>query len=494
AYETFSCTSGQQYSFVYFFKANGRTKVVVKPQATSTIANVEFDLTAVTSTVTSGSVISHSITAIGTTGWYKCAATVTATATGTGYTQFNLVDGSGNESYTGEVSKGVYAWGAVVSSTGQTVLNETSGSIHREYAPLLKTAAANEPRFEYAADGQSEGLLIEAQSSNLLTYSEDFSNAAYTKFYASVESNVAMSPTGELTTDKITESTDTGEHRVQQNYSLTSGSAYTISVIAKAAGRNFIRLGAGNLGVLPARVSFDLSSGTIGTVSYGTGAIESLGNGYFRCSVTATAALTSTTSFEINLMELTNTPSYTGDGYSGVLLFAAQAEQSSSMSSYIKSTSSSVSRASDSCSVATSSFGYTGGPVSVIAEANMPSDNVGSAVELSDGTSQNRASMNCRTDAAQALTVVNAGGTQAYIGNTTLRDGKRGMRIDNNNFGYVENGGTVITDTAGVVPVTDTLELGRAYNGNELNGYLRRVSLYSVALSDVELQSLTSNP
>ena len=100
--------------------------------------------------------------------------------------------------------------------------------------------------------------------------------------------------------------------------------------------------------------------------------------------------------------------------------------------------------------------------------------------------------MNCRTDGAQAFTVVNAGGTQAYIGNTTLRDGKRGMRIDNNNFGYCENGGTVISDVAGVVPVTDTLELGRAYNGNELNGYLKRVSLYSVALSDTELQALTS--
>jgi len=166
AYTTFSCVSGTQYSFVFYLKANGRTKVIFKPQATSVIANVTFDLTAVTSTVTSGSADSHSITAIGSTGWYKCAATVTATASGTGYTQFNLVDGTGADTYTGDVTKGMFAWGASVSSTGETVLNKTSGQIHREYAPTLKTFAADEPRFEYTTDGESEGLLIEEQATN----------------------------------------------------------------------------------------------------------------------------------------------------------------------------------------------------------------------------------------------------------------------------------------------------------------------------------------
>ncbi|MFZ9080919.1 MAG: phage head spike fiber domain-containing protein, partial [Alphaproteobacteria bacterium] len=165
-YDNFNCVSGQQYSFVYYFKANGRTKLSISPQATATIATVQFDLTAATSTVLSGSADSHSITAIGSTGWYKCALTVTATATGTGYSQVNLRDASGNSSYTGDVTKGIFAWGASVASTGQTVVNQTSGQIHRSFAPTLKTSQIDQPRFEYSAtDGQSvaKGLLIEQQ-------------------------------------------------------------------------------------------------------------------------------------------------------------------------------------------------------------------------------------------------------------------------------------------------------------------------------------------
>ena len=97
-YDNFNCVSGQQYSFVFYFKANGRTKVSISPQVTAVIAIVQFDLTAATSTVLSGSADSHSITAIGSTGWYKCALTVTATATGPGYSQVNLRDASGNSS------------------------------------------------------------------------------------------------------------------------------------------------------------------------------------------------------------------------------------------------------------------------------------------------------------------------------------------------------------------------------------------------------------
>lgn len=497
-YETFSCVSGQQYSFVFYLKANGRTKVIFKPQATSTIANVEFDLTAVTSTVNSGSVISHSVTAIGSTGWYKCAVTVTSTATGTGYTQFNLVDGSGNESYTGEVSKGIYAWGASVSSTGQTVLNETSGSIHREYAPLLKTASADEPRFEFDASGNSEGLLIEAQATNSLTYSEDFSNAAYTKFFANVESNVAMSPTGELTADKLTESTDPGEHRIGQNFSTTSGSSYTVSVIAKAAGRNFIRLGAGNLGVLPARVSFDLSNGTIGTVSYGTGKIESLGNGFYRCSVTATATSTATTSFEINVMQLTNTPSYTGDGYSGVLLFGAMAEQSSNMSSYTKTTSSSVTRAADSCSVDLSDINFIGGDFSLIFDtpAGTGRGNYPFLFEIGlSGSTSERLQLFKNSSSASATDSWYAQSSSG-IGYVTGSEGSSAVAISyaNNDLAIDTDTGTLFTDTTQLVPLVNQLAMGSndTFSGNQLNGHIKRVALYNVALSDTELAALTS--
>src|SRR5210317_38109 len=315
-YDNFECVSGQQYSFVIYLKANGRTIASVSPQATATIATVKFDLTAVTSTVLSGSADSHSITAIGTTGWYKCAVTVTATGTGTGYLQPNFRDASGNESYAGDVTKGMFVWGASVSSTGQTVVNQTSGSIHREYSSTLKSVAnAGDPRFEYSpTDGQSVGtalgLLVESQSSNLLTYSEDWTNSDFTKFVA-ITSNAGIAPTGELSADLVAATSSLGDHINRQSLTVVSGQTYTLSVFSKASGCNFVRIGGASTAAMPAQASFDLVNGTVGTVDYGTAKIEDVGNGFYRCSVTGTAASSTSTHVEIRLMQSDNTPSWT---------------------------------------------------------------------------------------------------------------------------------------------------------------------------------------
>jgi hypothetical protein len=167
-------------------------------------------------------------------------------------------------------------------------------------------------------------------------------------------------------------------------------------------------------------------------------------------------------------------------------------EQASHSSSYLKVEGSTATRAADSLSMPIADIGYTGGDFTVIAEANMPGDNVGNVVEVGDGTASNRATLQARTDGTQGMTVSNAGSVQAYIGNTSSRNAKRAMRVSNDNFGYCESGGTVATDTAGVVPVTSTLYLGKGYSGSELNGTIKRVAIYSEALTDTNLQALTS--
>jgi hypothetical protein len=182
--------------------------------------------------------------------------------------------------------------------------------------------------------------------------------------------------------------------------------------------------------------------------------------------------------------------SYIGDGYSGVILWGANLTQSSHSYSYLKAEGAATTKAADSMSCVLSDVGYTGGDFTVIAEANMPGDNVGNVVEVGDGTASNRATLQARTDGTQGMTVSNAGSVQAYIGNTSSRNAKRAMRVSNDNFGYCESGGTVATDTAGVVPVTSTLYLGKGYSGSELNGTIKRVAIYSEA--DTNLQALTS--
>lgn len=498
-YDNFEVVNGVSYTFVAFVKGNGRTKVKFQCQAQPTIANVEFDLTAVTSTVLTGSAVSHAIVASGGTGWYRCSVTVVAGGTGAGYHQIHISDGS-SYSYAGDITKGVFIFGTSVSSTQQLYVSETSGQIHREFAPTLKTAAADAPRFEYAADGQSVGtalgLLVESQSSNLLTYSEDWTNSDFTKFVA-ITSNAGIAPTGELSADLVAATSSTGDHLTRQSLTIVSGQTFTMSVFAKASGCNFVRIGGASTAAMPAQASFDLANGTVGTVDYGTAQIEDVGNGYYRCSVTGTAASSSSTHFQVRLMQSDNTPSWTGDDFSGVLLFGQMAEQSSSVSSYIKTTSSSVSRAADSCSVLLSDAGYTGGKVSGIVEAKNIGKPYPTLATLTDSTANQRILVQ-GNDAGTYVSsyivtdgAVVAGPTSAL----TAASSKVGFRCDTDNFGTVVNGGTVATDTSGAQPATmTTLHIGQKQDGNfQVNGHIGRLSLYAAALSDTELKSLTTS-
>ena len=70
------------------------------------------------------------------------------------------------------------------------------------------------------------------------------------------------------------------------------------------------------------------------------------------------------------------------------------------------------------------------------------------------------------------------------------------MSYDTNNVSVCASGGAVTTDTTAVIPGgLNTLKIGVQVNGanNQLNGHVKRVALYSEALSDQNLQSLTAS-
>jgi len=502
-YEEFSAVSGTSYTFTLYAKANGRDTLRMKPQATSTIALVVFDLTAVTSTVISGSADSHSITAIGSTGWYKLQVTVTATASGTGFLQTYFEVG-GLSSYAGDATKGAYIWGCQVSSTGETVLNETSGSIHREYSPLLKTAAADAPRFEYAADGQSEGsgtalgLKIEAQATNLQRYGSDFSSWG-TRANLASNSNQAIAPNGQLEADLLVPTTGNDYHYIFDGQaSVTSGNVYTFSVYLKSAGYRYAQLLA--LGPLQSsgHVTFDLMAGTLSASGAHSGTIESVGNGWYRASATVTATSTTTSGFLIaGADSLSNgrNPQTTGNAYDGWLAWGAQFETGSAASSLVDtgSLNSTISRAADSCSVDLSQINYSGGEYTLIADADtLSDDNVFVSASLYKDNS-NFAALYANGLYGRTVVAVSDGV------NSTVNGGSANGRIaasgGTNSLSVCVNGGAVTTDTSYTVPdlAGGTLYLGtRNGSSSPLNGNIKRLSLYSVALSDTELQALSS--
>jgi len=500
--------SGQTYTFVGYFKANGRTLVSAQFNGSGiTTARVEFDLSSSgTATSRAGSPANLSISQIGSTGWYKCSFQATATGAATMYLNVYLQDGADSTSYTGDGTSGVYAWGCNVSTTGQLVHEDTSGQIYREYAPSLKyvtPATGGMARFEYdpATDGQSEGILIEGQSTNLFNYSEEFDNAYWSKYNTPVTANAGVAPSGQLVADLLV-AASTGSstnHYLAKAISFSSGTTYTLSVYVKAAGYTKFNIRAGNPAVWGVSTTFTLTGSGSASVTSGYGAIEACGNGWFRCSVTETAASTSATNILLGLVDNSGNLSFDGDDYSGVLLWGAQLEQASFASSYLKVEGSTATRAADSLSVVSTDLFDNGGGSLVV-----ETENVGrayyAAVLEDDSTSvyQDYVALTVRADNKARQTVNAPGSTGAsdeFSAASTVGGSyfKIASRFAPNDFGVCIDGGTVSTDTTGAVPSNiDKLFIGWYDDGGRANAHIKRVAVYNEPLSDTNLQALTS--
>jgi hypothetical protein len=99
---------------------------------------------------------------------------------------------------------------------------------------LIKTAAVDQARFDYdPSTGESLGLLIEESRTNLVTYSEDFSQSVWIKQNGfSITSNTAIAPDGTLTADTASIVNLNAEY-LYQNLGLPAGT-YTLSCWIKS--------------------------------------------------------------------------------------------------------------------------------------------------------------------------------------------------------------------------------------------------------------------
>lgn len=174
---------------------------------------------------------------------------------------------------------------------------------------------------------------------NLLGYSEAFDNAGWNKIRSSVVGNSTYAPNGTLTADSFIEDTNALGHYLDQTYAgFTAGTPYTFSIYAKNLTRRYLQL------ILPSAAFganivavFDLDLGVC-TQSGGTSvAITSVGNGWYRCSVTATATITISTTVQIRLASTYSTTpsSYTGNGTSGIYIWGVQLADSGSLDAYV---------------------------------------------------------------------------------------------------------------------------------------------------------------
>jgi len=362
-------------------------------------------------------------------------------------------------------------------------------------------AAATTPRINYTpATLAALGLLTGEQRTNLLLRSAELDNASWIKSASSATANAIASPDGGVNADKLVENSASAVHLISQLVSFTSGSAYTASFYAKASERSlvFILL---NTSAFPAGsdAEFNLASGTVSaTGASATASISDAGNGWYRCSVTATANATTSDSVQARMRIVSGTSTYLGDGTSGLYLWGAQVEVGAFATSYIPTTSAQVTRTADSITVTGSSFTgiHSATAGTLYAEFNLPAvTGTRPIVSLDDGTANERIELYA-SGTSLKFRVIDGGVTQCDITIGTIAAStfyKVAVAWSANDFAGCLSGGTVQTDTSGTLPTVDRMRIGSDQAGNYQNGHQKRTARFLERLTNAELQTITTS-
>lgn len=290
-------------------------------------------------------------TVVLTANWQRVQAAETA-FNAQSFIGIGLVPSSGSS--TGAVT--VHLWGA----------QEEAGALATAYIPTTSAIATATPAYYPAAgdgfepvfdldytqpsqpqifvsDWEGNQLQYPTPRTNLLIRSQELDNAAWTHPFASVTPNADTAPDGTLTADKITPDTSNNTHYNAQSPATAPFTTYTKSVFAKAAGYNWLGIQTKTADGVFHLALFDLSTGSLGATTLSTSTITRAPNGYYRCTMTYTsgagAGAANDAFFASNLA---NFSAFVGDGTSGIYLWGAQTEVGAVASSYIPTTSATV--------------------------------------------------------------------------------------------------------------------------------------------------------
>ena len=250
----------------------------------------------------------------------------------------------------------------------------SNGSTYMGRDGLIKYAGPDEPRFDHRyVNGEIEslGLLVEESRSNYVRYSEELDNTSlWGRNGVGISTNATISPTGELTAEKIIDAPGVAgnQHwlRIRATGLSTTGT-YTASTYLKfdPTNSNTRHLGLTITDAETGGSSYSAvvisTSGTPTVTSSGfadtSAGITTLPNGWYRAHLTFTnVGVTNELSLRLVLLTNSNSTVYDSDGSSGVYVWGAQLEQGAFPTSYIPTEGSTKTRTTDNASITGSNF------------------------------------------------------------------------------------------------------------------------------------------
>lgn len=281
-------------------------------------------------------------------GWYRCSILFTANATGSNNIGCVYQNYVWNICYVCEMQMEDVTGQSDTSFGGYVSTNVLSAPYHWAMVDGVKyfdTDINGTP----IPDSTLKGFLCEWARTNLFLQSEDFSTTWAITGGWSMTTNIWIAPDGKNTMDLFIPSVTAGLQYISQSVT-TIASVYVYSVYVKANGYNLVQLWA-SWSISSWYVNFDLSTGTVTASSLWTGSIQSVWNGIYRCTATTDTVTAATSVFTLQPIATPTTPRatpFTGDWVSGLLVWWAQLERWPNVSSYIPTTTTAVTRNTDS--------------------------------------------------------------------------------------------------------------------------------------------------
>ena len=373
---------------------------------------------------------------------------------------------------------------------------------------VLQLAAAGVPRIDFnPATGECLGLLLEESKTNLLTYSEQLDNAAWTPASNSATrtANNAEAPDGTTTADLVDDvSVDFGQLIRQVSVVADDSTSYTFSVFVKKSTSRYLALWLSfSGGTTRERVwTYDLDAITSQadiTSPATSGTITDIGDGWRRITITHANTSEGNTSLGCRLYPaITALGAVDVTATGSVWAWGAQLETGLYASSYIPTTSVTVTRSADVATMTGVNFSnwYRQDEGSFVLRASIPgfviSGSSCDVISIGDGTTNNRTRIRVIGASGSADLYVSTGGVvqvdtadELIVGVNTQFIATAAYKM--NDFALSVNGFAVKTDSSGTVPAVSQLSLCTAGSA-----WIAGFSFYPKRISNAELITLST--
>lgn len=190
---------------------------------------------------------------------------------------------------------------------------------------------------------------IRLTRTNLVLRSQEIDNASWSKVAASITADSTTDPDGGSTADTLGDdnATGVGNVRIAQSFTVATEQPYVFSIYLKQDQLSWARIGVQNYTSPPNGVTwFNLGTGALGTVDAAhTAAIEDVGSGWYRCSISFQTDPTDTAGdIFIGLADSDGDATVDRDGTSSIFVWGAQFELGSTPTDYIETTTASVTK------------------------------------------------------------------------------------------------------------------------------------------------------